>query len=63
MLGTCRRLLRTLGFRCNNTAYRPVMDAIKLLEKYAEDDSWTGCLNVSVPRSVVPRSWCRQVSE
>ncbi|MFB7368301.1 hypothetical protein ACFC0D_00395 [Streptomyces sp. NPDC056222] len=30
--------LRTLGFRCNNTAHRPVMDAMKLLEKYAEVD-------------------------
>lgn len=26
-------LLNTLGFRCNNTAYRPVMDAMKLLKK------------------------------
>ncbi|MGC9436702.1 hypothetical protein [Streptomyces sp. WG5] len=31
-------LLRTLGFKCNNTAYRPVMDAMALLEKYAEVD-------------------------
>ncbi|EST36750.1 hypothetical protein [Streptomyces roseochromogenus] len=30
--------LRTLGFRCNNTAYRPVMDALALLEKYADVD-------------------------
>jgi hypothetical protein len=28
-------LLNTLGFRCNNTAYRPVMDAMRLLAKYA----------------------------
>ncbi|MET9047469.1 hypothetical protein [Streptomyces sp. NPDC004362] len=34
-------LLRTLGLRCNNTAYRPVMDAMKLLEKYAEVDGKT----------------------
>ncbi|GCB52012.1 Tn3 family transposase [Streptomyces sp. NL15-2K] len=31
-------LLRTLGFRCNNTAYRPVMDALALLEMYADVD-------------------------
>ncbi|GKQ41910.1 Tn3 family transposase [Streptomyces sp. A012304] len=31
-------LLNTLGFRCNNTAYRPVMDAMKLLKKYADVD-------------------------
>ncbi|MET9387682.1 Tn3 family transposase [Streptomyces sp. NPDC002928] len=34
-------LLRTLGFRCNNTAYRPVMDAMALLENYAEVDGKT----------------------
>ncbi|WUV35850.1 DUF4158 domain-containing protein [Streptomyces sp. NBC_01483] len=34
-------LLRTLGFRYNNTAYRPVMGAMKLLEKYAEVDGKT----------------------
>ncbi|MFE5560211.1 Tn3 family transposase [Streptomyces sp. NPDC056544] len=34
-------LLKTLGVKCNNTAYRPVMDALKLLEKYAEVDGKT----------------------
>ncbi|MDP9612749.1 Tn3 family transposase [Streptomyces demainii] len=34
-------LLRTLGFRCNNTAYRPVMDALALLGKYAGTDGKT----------------------
>ncbi|MER6540086.1 hypothetical protein ABT215_41250 [Streptomyces sp900105755] len=32
-------LLNTLGFMCNNTAYRPVMDALALLEKYADVDA------------------------
>lgn len=30
------RLLAALDFRCNNTAYRPVMDALDLLGRYAE---------------------------
>ncbi|WP_331755587.1 DUF4158 domain-containing protein [Streptomyces sp. NBC_01643] len=34
-------LLNTLGFKCNNTAYRPVMDAMKLLQKYADVDGKT----------------------
>lgn len=34
-------LLNTLGFRCNNTAYRPVMDAMKLLKRYADVDGKT----------------------
>ncbi|MGW2634047.1 hypothetical protein ACWC2K_32675 [Streptomyces chattanoogensis] len=34
-------LLNTLGFTCNNTAYRPVMDAMKLLKKYADVDGKT----------------------
>ncbi|MGW9212363.1 Tn3 family transposase [Embleya sp. NPDC055664] len=31
-------LLNTLGFRCDDTAYRPVMDAMRLLKKYADVD-------------------------
>ncbi|MET8676997.1 hypothetical protein ABZW18_05185 [Streptomyces sp. NPDC004647] len=34
-------LLNTLGFKCNNTAYRPVMDALRLLKKYADVDGKT----------------------
>ncbi|MFI1979024.1 Tn3 family transposase [Streptomyces wedmorensis] len=34
-------LLNTLGFKCNNTAYRPVMDAMQLLRKYADVDGKT----------------------
>lgn len=30
------KLLGALSFRCNNTAYRPVMDAVDLLTRYAE---------------------------
>lgn len=29
-------VLRPMGFRCNNTAYRPMKDALALLEKYAD---------------------------
>ncbi len=32
-------LLAALEFRCNNSAYRPVMDAIGLLARYAGTDS------------------------
>ncbi|MFJ2705430.1 Tn3 family transposase [Streptomyces sp. NPDC087428] len=34
-------LLNTLGFKCNNTACRPVMDAMKLLKKFADVDGKT----------------------
>ncbi|MEU6404988.1 DUF4158 domain-containing protein [Streptomyces sp. NPDC046985] len=34
-------VLNTLGFKCTNTAYRPVMDAMKLLKKYAGVDGKT----------------------
>jgi hypothetical protein len=30
------RLLAALDFRCNNGAYRPVMDAVGLLRRYAD---------------------------
>ncbi|MFE7245344.1 Tn3 family transposase [Streptomyces sp. NPDC057580] len=53
-------LLRTLGFKCNNTAYRPVMDAMALLEKYAEVDGKTRFYDAddTVPMDgVVRKDW------
>lgn len=53
-------LLKTLGFKCNNTAYRPVMDAMKLLEKYAEVDGKTRFYDAAdeVPMDgVVRKDW------
>ncbi|MET8828122.1 Tn3 family transposase [Streptomyces sp. NPDC004610] len=53
-------LLKTLGFRCNNTAYRPVMDALALLEKYAGVDGKTRFYDGSdaVPMDgVVRKDW------
>ena len=32
------KLLEALAFRCNNTAYRPVMDAVDLLHRYKDRD-------------------------
>ena len=29
-------LLAALGFRCNNTTHRPVMDAVELLQRYKD---------------------------
>lgn len=53
-------LLNTLGFRCNNTAYRSVMDAMKLLKKYADVDGKTRFYDVGdeVPMDgVVRKEW------
>ncbi|WP_209441543.1 DUF4158 domain-containing protein [Streptomyces erythrochromogenes] len=53
-------LLRTLDFKCNNTAYRPVMDAMVLLEKYAEVDGKTRFYDAgdTVPMDgVVRKDW------
>ncbi|WP_307711260.1 DUF4158 domain-containing protein [Streptomyces sp. V4I23] len=53
-------LLKTLGFKCNNTAYRPVMDAMKLLERYAEVDGKTRFYDTAdeVPMDgVVRKDW------
>ncbi|MFF9570430.1 Tn3 family transposase [Streptomyces sp. NPDC014685] len=53
-------LLKTLGFKCNNTAYRPVMDALVLLEKYAEVDGKTRFYDAAdeVPMDgVVRKDW------
>ncbi|MFJ7911392.1 DUF4158 domain-containing protein [Kitasatospora sp. NPDC096204] len=53
-------LLNTLGFKCNNTAYRPVMDALALLAKYADVDGKTRFYDVgdAVPMDgVVRKDW------
>jgi DNA-binding cell septation regulator SpoVG len=53
-------LLATLEFKCNNVAYRPVMDAIDLLARYAGVDSGQKYCAASeaVPiEGVVQRAW------
>lgn len=53
-------LLNTLGFRCNNNAYRPVMDAMRLLKKYADVDGKTRFYDATdvVPMDgVVRKDW------
>ncbi|MEV4116235.1 Tn3 family transposase [Nonomuraea sp. NPDC049695] len=54
-------LLRALELKCNNTAYRPVMDAIDLLKRYLEQPLKEGAFfdpAESVPLDgVVPEQW------
>lgn len=51
-------LLRTLGFTCNNTAYRPVMDALALLEEYADGKTPFYDADDAVPMDgVVRKDW------
>ncbi|MFJ8692055.1 hypothetical protein [Streptomyces roseolilacinus] len=53
-------LLRTLRFKSNNTAYRPVMDAMRPLEKHAEADGKT-CFHDAADKvpmdGVVRKDW------
>lgn len=54
------KLLSALDFRCNNSAYRPVMDALELLRRYAERSARARYYDASeaVPlEGVVPREW------
>lgn len=54
------QLLAALECRCNNTAYRPVMDALDLLSRYAQDRGRARfyTLEDRVPLDgVVPREW------
>ncbi|WP_217687116.1 hypothetical protein [Streptomyces sp. CAI-85] len=54
-------LLGALELKCNNTAYRPVMDAIDLLQRYLEQPLKEGAFfdpAESVPLAgVVPEQW------
>ena len=57
-------LLAALEFRCNNTAYRPVMDALDLLARYAGTDAAERSTPTGeqVPLDgVVPAEWRRRV--
>lgn len=53
-------LLAALSFRCNNTAYRPVMQALELLHRYAGVDGkvrYYAAEDVVPSDGVVPRAW------
>ncbi|WP_253905270.1 Tn3 family transposase [Arthrobacter sp. H14] len=59
-------LLSVLQFRCHNTAFRPIMDAIALLKQYSEARSKAQYFNTGddVPVvGVVPKSWAGAVTD
>ena len=59
-------LLAALEFRCNNSAYRPVMDAIGLLARYAgtDSDQKVYAAGEKVPvDGVVPKAWLDGVTD
>src|SRR5271166_1879362 len=59
-------LLAALEFRCNNSAYRPVMDAIDLLARYAgaDSDQKLYAAGEKVPvDGVVPKAWLDGVTD
>ncbi|MEU4836566.1 Tn3 family transposase, partial [Streptosporangium sp. NPDC023615] len=58
------KLLAAIEFKCNNTAYRPVMDAVDLLQRYADIPNTTRHYDASenVPiHGVVPDGWLEAV--
>ncbi|GGP09672.1 Tn3 family transposase [Nonomuraea glycinis] len=58
------KLLAAIEFKCNNTAYRPLMDAVDLLQRYADIPNATRNYDASenVPiKGVVPDGWLEAV--
>ena len=58
------KLLAAIEFKCNNTAYRPVMDALELLRRYADIPNSVRHYDASetVPvKGVVPDGWLEAV--
>ncbi|ACZ85020.1 DUF4158 domain-containing protein [Streptosporangium roseum] len=52
------KLLRALEFGCSNTAFRPVMDALALLDRYADSEAVHYDRSETVPlEHVVPDDW------
>nr|WP_239647935.1 Tn3 family transposase [Nocardiopsis ganjiahuensis] len=59
-------LLAALSFRCNNTAYRPVMEAIELLGRYTDVDrkeKFYGRAEHVPIEGVVPKAWAEAVTD
>lgn len=59
-------VLAALTFRCNNTHYRPMMNAIDLLGRYAEVETKVGVYAAqdTVPiEGVVPKAWQDAVTD
>ena len=56
-------LLSALEFRCNNTAYRPIMQALELLGRYADVDRKTRFYETVPIEGVVPKAWREAVVE
>ncbi|MEV3986728.1 Tn3 family transposase [Nonomuraea sp. NPDC049758] len=58
------KLLRALDFRCNNTTFQPVMDALALLERYADSEAVFYDRAETVPiEHVVPEDWQEAVAD
>ncbi|MEU4331468.1 DUF4158 domain-containing protein [Nonomuraea dietziae] len=58
------KLLAAIEFKCNNSAYRPVMDAVDLLQRYADIPNTTRhyAASENVPiAGVVPDGWLEAV--
>ena len=59
-------LLAALAFRSNNSAYRPVMDALELLHRYASrpgQDRWYDTAEQVPFEGVVPTAWREAVTD
>jgi TnpA family transposase len=60
------KLLGAIEFKCNNTAYRPIMDALALLARYADVPNSVKCYEPAdkVPiKGVVPDGWLEAIVE
>ena len=51
------KLLGAIEFKCNNIAYRPVMDALELLQRYADIPNTTR--HYDAAEKVPVKGWCR----
>lgn len=52
------KLLRAVTFRCNKTAFQPVMNALALLNRYADSEATFYDVAEKVPvEHVVPDDW------
>lgn len=54
-------LLDNITFKCNNTEYQPILDAIKLVRKYFDSGKKYFPQNKKVPLDCIPQKWRKHI--
>lgn len=54
-------LLDNITFKCNNTEYQPILDALKLVRKYFDSGKKYFPESEKVPVDCIPKKWRKHI--